>query len=544
MIDRARDAWGTWCERIGWPAKVMINIAAAFAYMAAYLCLREASNDQWYLPAGLRFATLLAMPYRLWPALFVGEVAALSTFRVRMAAEYGWLYYAASTVLAWPIVAVIVRQVRRATSLPTLSSATDAVALVVAGILSAELVSVANKAVSAYLRAGGGEMVYGDLIVYSLGHLQGILLAALGLPVVARCIAVRRLARPFAVESACAVLVCVALASAVYVASPDDVTALMALRLCMLLPSVALTFRHGWQGAAVSSIAANVALFATIPHQDAGQVDGPALLMQEAFAFVAASLFVLGARLHPVSVTMGSIVADAADERRLVREHLEAQERRQRDSALRAEALQRESRESMRPVLNLLRKHGQAEAAMNLVGMAHTQSSQFERQVIDSIYPLTLERFGFFAALESEAFVAHFGAVPFHLDLTGSPFTVAMETNLAAYRVLGEAIDHLASLDPTSVSVRIHCGRKADGRGAVSMAIRAIEPGVTGRSSSQRARLAQLRNRVAAYGGSVHTRGYRMRLIVLDEAPAPSAALEDVSLPSNVRLLREVATVH
>jgi glucose-6-phosphate-specific signal transduction histidine kinase len=544
MIDRALDAWGAWCERTGRAAKVIINLATAALYLLAYLSLREASNDQWYLPAGLRFATLLVMPYRLWPALFVGEVAALSTFRVAMAAEFGWVYYAVSTILAWPIVACIVRRLRQATVLPRISSAADAISVIVAGILSAELVSLANKAASAYLRTGGGEMVYSDLFVYSLGHVQGILLAILTVALASRWAQTKTVNRSFAIESVGAVLTCGALAWMVSAAEPHDATGLMALRLCMLLPSVALTFRHGWQGAALGSCSANIALFATIPHQEAGQVDGPALLMQEAFAFIAASLFVLGSRMQQFDSAAASTVEDS-DDRRHAREQFEAQERRHREAALRAEAMQRDSRESMRPVISLLRKSGQAEAAMSLVGMAHRQTSQFERQVVDSIYPLTLERFGFFAAVESEAFAARFGGTPFRLDLTGAPRAMGISTTLAAYRVLGEAIEHLVQFAPASISVRIHCAVKADGCGIVSMSIRALEPSIVGRSSAQTARMAQLRNHVMAYGGSRHNRAHRLRLIVLDEAMQASVAVAAApSSITNVHELRSASLLH
>jgi Signal transduction histidine kinase, glucose-6-phosphate specific len=544
MIDRALDAWRAWRDRVGRPAKVIINVAAAVIYLTAYLGLREASNDQWYLPAGLRFATLLVAPYRLWPALFVGETAAILSLGFNKLPSYGWAYYLGSAVTSWPVAALIVRQARRATALPRVVKATDAVTLIIGGVLCAEVVSLLNKAASAYLKPGARAFTPSDLLAYSLGDVQGILLATLVVGLVTRWLQTRAVSRAFMVDACFAALVNIALLGMIDFAAIDDANALMALRLCMLLPALAMTFRHGWTGAAVGTIAANLALFATIPHQAAGDVNGPGLLMQEAFVLVAASLFVLGARMQPASEASTS-GADTPCDRHQDREHFEAQERRHRDAALRAEAMQRDSRESMRPVISLLRKHGQAEAALSLVGMAHTRSSQFERQVIDSIYPLTLERYGLFTAVESEAFTARFGSTPHRLDLTGSPHGLGLGTALAAYRALGEAIDHLEQAMPASISVRIHCAVKADGRGIVSMSVRAIAPAALGRSAAQTARLAQLRNRAMAYGGSLHNRAHRLRLIVLDDAIQTAAAAAPASAAvCNVQSLHAPALAH
>lgn len=516
MIDRASDALGVQRLLVGRRASVIIQIATALGYMAAYLGLREASNDQWYLPAGLRFAALLVAPYRLWPALFVGDVAALAIFRGAMVPEYGLAYYAFSSIAAWPVVALIVRQVRRADDLLSVKKPTDAIALVVASLIAAELVSITNKAMVAWLKIGGATMVYSDLLVYSLGHVQGILLAVFAVTLISNWRERRQAGEWFGLDSVLAVALCLGLVEMMQLTGPHDAAALMAVRLCLLIPAVALTLRNAWRGAAVGTIIANVALFFTIPHQDAGQVDGAALLMQEAFTFVSATLFVLGARTPTKSCAPAARQDFDRDDD--AREQFEAHERRQRDTALRAEAMQRDSRDRLSPFLTLLRKSGQAEAAMNLVGMAHTQASQFGRSVIDSIYPLTLERLGLFASFESEAFAGHFGSIPYTFDLTGSSYRMSLETKLTAYRVLGEAIEQLVLTAPERLIVRVRCSNKADGRGMISMVVRAIGATNTVRSMAQTAQRAQLRTRVKAYGGSLHNRAGCIRMIVLDES--------------------------
>lgn len=515
MIDRASDAWGAHLLDGGRATSVLINVATSLAYIAAYLGLRQASNDQWYLPAGLRFAALLVAPYRLWPALFVGDVASLSSYRVNMIPQYGLLYYAGSSVAAWPVAAMIVRQLRRFTSLPQLRAASDAVALIVSGVLAAESVSLVNKATSAYLRTGKGPMVYSDLIVYSLGHVQGIMLVTFCVMLAGvRWRDVNGL-KALVAETTCAIVICGLLAAAVTAWAPGDDAALMAGRLCLLIPAVALTFRHGWRGAALAAIIANVALFATIPHQEAGQSDGAGLLMQEVFAFVSAAMFVLGAR-GQLRVKASSSVRDLDGEgHQRAREQIEQHERQLRAHALRAEAMQRDSRGTIEPVIAMLRQRGQSEIAMSLNGVMHTQSSRLRATVIDSIYPLTLERLGLFAALESEAFGQHFGTAECKFDLTGSPHGLSLEAQLATYRVLGEALELMTSSLPSRIHVRVRCSSKG-GRGLIRMVLTGIAPVAGCRSPHTTARLAQLRNHVAAYGGTLTNRPGRMRLYVLD----------------------------
>lgn len=515
MIDRATDAWRAQRFFVGRTARVITNVAVSIAYLVAYLGLRAASNDQWYLPAGLRFAALLVTPYRLWPALFVGDVAAIASYRVNMIPHYGLIYYFASSVAAWPVVAVIVRQLRRRTALPRLATATDAVALIVAAVLSAELVGLVNKAASAYLRPGG-VMAYGDLIVYSLGHVQGILLASFGLVLGYSRWQDLPALRLLGIESMCTAVLCGLLAIAASTMSAGEPSALMALRLCLLVPVVTLAFRHGWRGAALGGIIADVALFATIPHQEAGQADGAALLMQEAFVFVSAALFLLGTRGHQRSKVFTNPAELEREARTRAREQYVLHERQLRAHAVRAEAVQRDARGDLAPVIHMLRERGQSEIAMSLIGMTHTQSSQFERTVVDSIYPLTLERLGLFFAVESEAFAQHFGSAEPSFDLTGSPHVLTLETALAAYRVLGEAIEHVALSHPERISVRIHCST-AYGPNVVKIAVYAIGPSVTGRSALGTARLAQLRNHVAAYGGSLHNRSGKIRFFLVDD---------------------------
>ena len=68
------------------------GLALGTGYCVAYLAMRYLSFDQWFLPAGLRAACFLLLPYRQWPFLLVGDIAALSIVRIPMAEKYSALW--------------------------------------------------------------------------------------------------------------------------------------------------------------------------------------------------------------------------------------------------------------------------------------------------------------------------------------------------------------------------------------------------------------------------------------------------------------------
>gem|GEM_PF-3621118 len=375
-------------------------------------------------------------------------------------------------------------------------------------------------------------MKYGDLIVYSLGHVQGILLATFVALLASGRVREHTKKAAFLIDAACSALICLGIASATALNATADPSALMLARLLLLAPAVTLAVRHGWRGAAFGSIASNVALFITIPHQEAGYSDATGLLMQEAFSFLSCALLVLGARDSERRLQACDSVTAARDARKQAKANFDSMESQMRTKALHAEEMQEQSRGSIAPVIAWLRKSGNSEAAMRVIGMAHMQSSQFRSIVVDGIYPLTLERSGLFAALHSEAFRAQFDRVACELDLTGPHRHLSLSTQLAAYRVIGEGMEYLATFRPERITLRVRCSTYQN-RGHISIALAAYRPGITSRAAIDTARLAQLRTRVGAYDGSFHSRPLRLRTILLDDVNAAPDAISATSSGSN-----------
>ncbi|WP_196297821.1 MASE1 domain-containing protein, partial [Xanthomonas albilineans] len=94
------------------------NIAKGFllsaTYCASFLLAWQLSVDQWYLPARLRVATLLFLPYRLWPYLLLGDAAALILINVTVVHGHDTSLFGAYAIsfLMMPCVALIAHAAR------------------------------------------------------------------------------------------------------------------------------------------------------------------------------------------------------------------------------------------------------------------------------------------------------------------------------------------------------------------------------------------------------------------------------------------------
>jgi hypothetical protein len=96
-----------------WGTYIANGIAIAVLYGLAYLALRYISFNQWFLPAGLRAACLLFLPYRYWPFIISGEIGITLSQKIEMIDYYGkpWVY--GSSILLAPATAFAPLYVRK-----------------------------------------------------------------------------------------------------------------------------------------------------------------------------------------------------------------------------------------------------------------------------------------------------------------------------------------------------------------------------------------------------------------------------------------------
>jgi hypothetical protein len=84
------------------------QIAVALGYALVYTVLRPYSGGVWTVTAGLRLSCLLLFPPRYWPALIVGECAAIVPFYYPMAERFGTLWVVVSSIPPMLVAAPVV----------------------------------------------------------------------------------------------------------------------------------------------------------------------------------------------------------------------------------------------------------------------------------------------------------------------------------------------------------------------------------------------------------------------------------------------------
>lgn len=106
--------------------------------------------------------------------------------------------------------------------------------------------------------------------------------------------------------------------------------------------------------------------------------------------------------------------------------------------------------------------------------------------------------------------------------LEGNPCLLTVDLQLAIYRSLIEAVSLLLELESGQVSVRARSGQAGDRRGIV-VVVGLLDRGRTLSNRTVQQAIERLAGRIMAYGGTVHCRGNRLRL-VLHESLAGTAA--------------------
>jgi len=77
---------------------VQQSLCCLVGYAIFYYLTREASATNWQLTSGLRFAAFLFLPYRLWPAIFLGDVAGALAYRWNVVFIYGLPWFLVSFI--------------------------------------------------------------------------------------------------------------------------------------------------------------------------------------------------------------------------------------------------------------------------------------------------------------------------------------------------------------------------------------------------------------------------------------------------------------
>ncbi len=163
-------------------------------------------------------------------------------------------------------------------------------------------------------------------------------------------------------------------------------------------------------------------------------------------------------------------------------------------------------------------------AVANSLQHASSVHSRLFREQASLVYPTGLEQVGLYIALRvggaCENWDNSHRVIPPRLE--GNPCLLTVDLQLAIYRSLIEAVSLLLELESGQVSVRARSGQAGDRRGIV-VVVGLLDRSCTLSSGTVQQATERLAGRIMAYGGTVHCRGNRLRL-VLHESIAGTAA--------------------
>lgn len=502
------------------------NIGVAVIYGLLFCLVWQHSIDQWYLPAGLRFAALLVIPGRRWPGLFVGEFVALFLLRRYMVEYFGMDWLLVASAVLFPVTAAVVwilKHVGTPVEAPRWHESARLVGGAVAAATGSKLAVVACIFWLAvpFVQAHAPDSVPGLIAHYSrlpafvLGDLLGILLVA-----PAALLWVQRKAMGPWPAMGWSTAWTVPAFAALFVAT-YSLAAEWRQAACYLLfvPAAALTISLGWRGAAIGTFAANFGVALAMHRQNANGASDPTMLgVQTVLAVFSMSLLGLGAALthHLDNAKSQRASADRANEEAkrtldLARVSLQQAEQDMHDRAKQVAAGHASWMRLSRSMIDKVRKVDPA-GAMELTYTAALEARTFHGQILESLYPLKLETESLYTVLRSSTTIAALQDTGIQVKwrLLGNSSILSDDLKRMLYRAVIASVNSFAKADPTVIHVYVRCGAARIRQGG-AVVVRA--DGTREMNEIEPLGLSALHHRIQIYGGSM--RQHRDRVTVL-----------------------------
>lgn len=523
------------------------GLLLAAAYALLYPILRNMSADQWFLPAGLRVAALLLFAPRYWPYLVLGEYAIFAYARFPHAAHYGWTYTIVASAALMPAVAFIVHRHQR-----LIASGSQNWILSVAA-LSAIAVTAVNLGTVWLFRSTPHEAVsWSGVLTYFIGDYLAILIFAplvvlwkQNPPVIP---SIRRI--PLVVLASIAVMVMLGvIAMLIPIPSMDPTQPAQkptpqeliqaSLRILMIVPAIALTYRHGWRGAAIGVVSLN--LIAGLTMRSTGETnsfDGNAFIAQEILAVAGTGLLIFGSSISHYYRKFKHRDVAGRHAIAAARINLTAGERALFDRVIRMEIIANDLDSALRNAIRKIRNSGLPGEAMALQDTSIPQLQLFREQLLLT-YPSGIGHYGLYVALHSSGFFASLeqtGRLT-RPRLHGNPAHLSIELQVTAYRSICDAVQVLMEHETGTIDVRARCWRQGTYRGIVINIALLDRLKVPAPATTVHA-MDLLMGRALLFDGTVRCRRNRIRILLSEHVagePAghrvPSGASTDQSMP-------------
>lgn len=493
------------------------GFVVAAIYALACLLTRQMSLDQFYLPAGVRIAALLLTPSRLWPYLLLGEYAYFAQIRMPMATSHGLTWVILGSIGLMPLAMLIVQFHRR--SLPTAGG----IWLLTLSFSAGIAVSLLNMGLARILWPGPDpEMMLDRVGRTVLGQTTGILtLAPLAL------LWIRRHAEPgwsnrFVAATGASIALIMALGLAMKLAPATATSTREHLVLLASLPAIALSFLHGWRGAAFAVPMLNLIVLASTPSTGLpASFDSGAFSTQQSIVVISVALLALGSSISHYQHKYRQRDASERNSVELARSSHLAGEQDLRSRALQLRSIGEGMELSMQGVADWLTAHGHHDIAADLSRTAAVHSRQF-RQQASMIYPTTIEQIGLYLSMQTGGVRDswdHTGRIG-RPHLSGDPCQLSVGLQLSAYRVLSDAVTVMLEHEVGQLNIQARSGRLGQRRG-ILLTVGLLDRNRPLASATAETLLNRLGGRLIVYDGVMSSRAHRIRIVLSEGLPVP-----------------------
>ncbi|MBN5088570.1 MASE1 domain-containing protein [Stenotrophomonas maltophilia] len=498
------------------------GLLLAAAYAIACVSARQFSLDQFFLPAGIRVAALLIVPQRRWPYVLLGELGYFAYLRIPTIDEYGLEWVILASTLLMPMAMLVVHLHLR----KTISEAATGFWLLSLSISAAVAVTGLNLSLSRLLwpvPPPDTLLDAAERVVF--GHFAAIITMA----PLALLWARRRSGSPWQkrllVPSLVAIALMLALGLCMQLISTDAHSTRTHLVLLAALPAITLTIMHGWRGAAIAIPLLNLPLhFATPSTGLPASFDLGTFSTQQNMAVMSVALLALGSSIsyHHQRARSRGLAEETT--LRLARSSHQTSERELRERAAHLKRLGDGMDSSLVEMVSWLKSQGHHAVANSLQHASSVHSRLFREQA-SMVYPTGLEQVGLYIALQAggacEIWNNTHRVIP--PRLAGNPCLLTVDLQLAIYRSLIEAVSLLLELETGQVCVRARSGQAGGRRGIVAI-VSLLDRDCTLSARTTDQAVERLAGRMLAYGGTVHCRGNRLRLVLHESITHASPA--------------------
>lgn len=500
-------------------ARTAREALAIVVYATAWWLGYHVSTDYWFLPAGLRFVSLLATPRRLWAWLALSEFVAIVTIVLQGAGYRTWLGFVLGVFGPWLIHASVVAVADRSGLLREPDTPRRMGRLLLA-MLVAALVTAALLTAMRFIEDPG---TFSDPLLYLLRFSIGDYIAMLIVTPLWLHASTRRLAGTRAILFDLAVLYLPLLALVLLVPALRS-HAITYIGLLALVPMVFMVFRHGWEGAGWSLACTSVALYAIGEALDMRVTQD---VMQVFLALVGSISLMLGAAIVALRNARDELarrndaLAAQADELRALSERLvRAQEDEQRRIARELQGELEQGMTALGTRLGMLARTPLEPAQIAAVDSLRSLAQDIHasvREVLHHVRPVALDRHGLEHALRAGPIrdLLADAEVQFDLRVRGSLAVLDADVQGALYRICQEAaVDCVRQRRGRRFSIDLRTSGLKPGQHAVELEVGygpLPEPWAEDDAAAVPELLPGTRDRVFALGG-------RYRCFVEDDA--------------------------